>query len=84
MYAMLGDTVGQSTRFVYYCVLCKAGCQGRVVSTQDTLNELSFWDKNCRLFNSKRSTISTMSINTVVDRVFCCDVAAYVISAYHH
>jgi hypothetical protein len=58
--------------------------QGRVVSTQDALNELSFWDKNCRLLNSKGSTISTMTVNTVFDRVCFCDEATYVISAYHH
>jgi hypothetical protein len=70
MYAVFGDTVRQSTRFVYDCVWWKASWQGRVVSTQDALNELSFWDKNCRLLNSKGSTISTMTVNTVFDREF--------------
>jgi hypothetical protein len=84
MYAVFGDTVRQSTRFVYDCVWWKASWQGRVVSTQDALNELSFWDKNCRLLNSKGSTISTMTVNTVFDGVVFCDEATYVINAYHH
>jgi hypothetical protein len=39
------------------------------------LTELSFWEKNCRLLNLERSTISTMTVNTVFDRVILCDAS---------
>jgi hypothetical protein len=63
MYAVFGDTVRQSTRFV--CMT-------------------AFYANNCRLLNSKGSIISTMTVNTVFDRVFFCDETTYVMSAYHH
>jgi len=67
MNAVFGDTVRQSTRFLYYCVLGRISWQACVRLTQYALTELLFWDKNCRLLNSKGSKISTMTVNTVFD-----------------
>jgi len=68
MHAVFGDTVRQSTEFVYDYVLGKANWEACVLLKQDALTELSFWDKNCKLF-SKDSKISTMTVNTVFDNV---------------
>ena len=63
MHAVIGDTVRQSTRFLYDCVLGRASWQACVRFTQDALTELSFWDNTCSLLNSKGSKISTMTVN---------------------
>ena len=53
MYAVIRDTVRQSTIFLYDCALGRASWQACVRLTQDVLIELSFWDKNCKVLNSK-------------------------------
>ena len=53
MHAVISDTVRQSTRFLYDCALGRASWQACVRLTQDVLTELSFWDKNCKILNSK-------------------------------
>ena len=55
MHAVIGDTVRQSTRFLYDCVLGRASWQACVRLTQYTLTEFSLWDNNCRLLNSQGS-----------------------------
>ena len=53
MHAVISDTVRQSTRFLYDCPFGRASWQACVRLTQDILTELSFWDKNCKILNSK-------------------------------
>ena len=53
MHAVISDTVRQSTRFLYDCALGRASWQACIRLTQDVLTELSFWDKNCKILNSK-------------------------------
>ena len=66
---MFGDTVHQSTRFVYECILGKASWQARVREPEYVLIEYTFSDKNFRLLKLKGSQMSTLTVNKVFDRV---------------
>ena len=69
MHAVISDTVRQSTRFLYDCPFGRASWQACVRLTQDVLTELSFWDKHCKILNSKGYEISTMTVNKVTPQM---------------
>jgi hypothetical protein len=68
MHAVFGDTVRQSTRFSYDCVLGRASWKACVRLTWDALSELHFGTR-------KGSKISTMTVSKVSDCDIFCDAS---------
>ena len=70
MQTVFGDKVRMYTRYLYDCVLGMASWKACVKLDQAALNELLFWNANCRDLNSVGAKISKVNI----DQIFDCDI----------
>jgi len=75
MYLVFGNIVRFHTRYMYYCIMGKASWDAPVKLTQFALNELFFWEKNCRILNKDGVLLSHESLDNRFDFEIFCDAS---------